>query len=77
MDCEIDSPNFGYQHVLISRYKKEIQCFETGPGYFTWRGQPVFLPIFNMAISDNNFLFWNLSALLLRYLIKSITASQF
>ena len=77
MDCEIDSSNFGYRRLLISRYKKEIQCFETGAGYFTWSGQPVFLPIFNMAVSDNNFSFWNSSALLLRFLIKSITASQF
>ena len=70
MDCEIDSPNFGYRRVLISHYKMEIQCFETGAGYFTWSGQPVFLPIFNMAVNANNFSFWSLSALLLRYLIK-------
>ena len=77
MDCEIDSPNFGYRRVLISRYKKEIQCFKTGAGYFTWSGQPVFLPIFNMAINDNNFSSRNSSAFLSRYLIISITASQF
>ena len=34
-DNEIDSPNFGYRRVLISHYKKDIQCFETGAGYFT------------------------------------------
>ena len=44
--------------------------------FYMKRATSIF-PIFNMAVSDNNFSFWNSSALLLRYLIKSITASQF